>query len=142
MRIDSVICPAHIKEKLQVKHRVTTSEAEQVLLGPRIRFLEKGRTKGDDVYSALSVKHMAESRLSSISKADTDEKIGEFWDTHDITDFDNLDAPDVEFEISCNVTLETDLLNQTEQRASQEGMNTHTLVNLWLRQKLAEQTAS
>lgn len=54
MRIDSVICPAHIEEKLQVKHRVTISEAEQVLLGkPRIRFLEKGRTKGDDVYSAL-----------------------------------------------------------------------------------------
>lgn len=85
---------------------------------------------------------MAESRLSSISKADTDEKIGEFWDTHDITDFDDTSRPDVEFAIACNVTVETDLLNQIEQRASQQGMNTHTLVNLWLREKLAEQTAS
>jgi hypothetical protein len=31
---------------------------------------------------------MEENRLSSISKADSDEKIGEFWDSHDFTDFD------------------------------------------------------
>ena len=82
---------------------------------------------------------MAESRLSSISKADTDEKIGEFWDTHDITDYDNPDLPDVEFEVACNVTVETSLLNEIEQRASQQGMERDALVNIWLRQKLAEQ---
>ncbi|MGB3296273.1 MAG: BrnT family toxin [Phormidesmis sp.] len=54
MRIELIVCPTHIEEKLQVKHRVTASEAEQVLLNrPRIRFIEKGRTKGDDVYVAL-----------------------------------------------------------------------------------------
>ena len=31
---------------------------------------------------------MEENKLSSISKADSDEKIGDFWDTHDFTDFD------------------------------------------------------
>jgi hypothetical protein len=36
---------------------------------------------------------------SSISKAKTDEKIGEFWDTHDFTDFDDPNAPDVPFEM-------------------------------------------
>ena len=36
---------------------------------------------------------MEENRLSNISKADSDEKIGEFWDNHDFTDFDT-DAPD------------------------------------------------
>jgi len=35
--------------------------------------------------------------FSSISKADSDEEIGEFWDTHDFTKFDT-DAPDAEFE--------------------------------------------
>ena len=45
---------------------------------------------------------MDEKKLSSISKADTLEKIGEFWDTHDFTDFDT-DAPDVEFKISCAI---------------------------------------
>jgi hypothetical protein len=80
------------------------------------------------------------SKLSSLSKADTDEKIGEFWDTHDFTDFDT-DVPDVEFEIAYTVTLEVDLFSQIEQQARQRGVKVETLVNLWLRQKLAEQTA-
>jgi CopG antitoxin of type II toxin-antitoxin system len=83
---------------------------------------------------------MDASRLSSISKADTDEKIGEFWDTHDFTDFDT-DVPDVEFEIAYTVPLEVDLFSQIEQQARQRGVKVETLVNLWLRQKLAEQTA-
>jgi hypothetical protein len=49
---------------------------------------------------------MAENKLSSISKADTLEKMGEFWDTHDFTELDNPDIPDVEFEISCGDTYE------------------------------------
>lgn len=54
MRIEFIICPAHIEEKLQVKHSVTAYEAEQVLISKhRIRFLEKGLTKGEDLYSAL-----------------------------------------------------------------------------------------
>ena len=40
---------------------------------------------------------MNANRLSSLSQADTDEKIGQFWDAHDFTDFDNPAAPDVEF---------------------------------------------
>jgi hypothetical protein len=39
---------------------------------------------------------MQQNRLSSISKAHSDEKIGEFWDSHDFTEF-NTDSPD-EFE--------------------------------------------
>lgn len=36
--------------------------------------------------------------MTSISKASTDEEIGEFWDTHDFADFDTC-APEVELEI-------------------------------------------
>lgn len=78
-------------------------------------------------------------KLSSISKADTLEKMGEFWDTHDFTDFDT-DAPDVEFEISCAVPIELDLLSSLERQAHLRGVKVETLVNLWLQQKLAEQT--
>jgi uncharacterized protein len=54
MRIESIVCPEYIEEKLQVKHSVTCYEAEQVLLNrPRIRFAEKGHTEGDDVYAAF-----------------------------------------------------------------------------------------
>lgn len=41
---------------------------------------------------------------SSISQAQTLEQMGEFWDTHDFTDFDHPDATDVEY----TVHLESD----------------------------------
>ena len=54
MRIDYIICPEHIEEKLEAKHHVTALEARQVLLRkPRMRFAEKGNTEGDDVYGAF-----------------------------------------------------------------------------------------
>lgn len=81
---------------------------------------------------------MDANKLSSVSKADTLGKMGEFWDTHDFTDFDT-DAPDVEFEISCAVPIELDLLSLLEKQAHLRGVNVETLVNLWLQQKLAEQ---
>ncbi|MBD2089512.1 BrnT family toxin [Microcoleus sp. FACHB-1515] len=54
MRIESIVCPDYIEEKLQAKHGVTCNEARQVLLTqPRIRFAEKGHTEGNDVYAAF-----------------------------------------------------------------------------------------
>jgi len=35
---------------------------------------------------------MGKNKLSSVSKADTLEKMGEFWDTYDFTDFDSRRA--------------------------------------------------
>lgn len=81
---------------------------------------------------------MDENKLSSISQADNDEKIGEFWDTHDFTDFDS-DAPDVEFEVTCAVPIEAKLFAALEKQARQRGVQVETLVNLWLQQKLTEQ---
>ncbi|MGK7876938.1 MAG: CopG family antitoxin [Xenococcaceae cyanobacterium] len=83
---------------------------------------------------------MDANRLSSISKADTDEKIGNFWDTHDFTDFDT-DAPDVQFEIACAVPIEVELFSAIEQQAKKRGVTVEALVNLWLQQKLTEQSA-
>ena len=58
MRIESIVCPEHIEEKLQIKHGVTRYEAEQVLYNfPRFRFVEKGHTVGENVYVALD-KHL------------------------------------------------------------------------------------
>ena len=54
MRIEFVVCPTNIEQKLQSKHRVTCREAEQTLSNtPRIRFAEKGHTLGNDVYAAF-----------------------------------------------------------------------------------------
>ena len=54
MRIELIICPEHIEEKLESKHNVSAREAHQVLFNrPRIRFAEKGYTEGEDVYAAF-----------------------------------------------------------------------------------------
>jgi CopG antitoxin of type II toxin-antitoxin system len=87
-----------------------------------------------------AAKLMAENRLSSISKADSDEKIGEFWDTHDFTEFDT-GAADVHFEIDCAVPVEVELFSELEEQANERGVKVETLVNLWLQQKLEEEAA-
>ncbi|OGL47353.1 MAG: hypothetical protein A2161_12245, partial [Candidatus Schekmanbacteria bacterium RBG_13_48_7] len=71
-------------------------------------------------------------------KAQTVEKMGEFWDNHDFTDFDNSGAPDVKFKVTCAVPIELDLLTLVEKQAQLRGVKVETLVNLWLQQKLAE----
>ena len=83
---------------------------------------------------------MAENRLSNISKAESDEKMGEFWDTHDFTEFDT-DAPDPEFEVISTVPIQLELLNEIEKQAAKRGVKVETLVNQWLQQKLDEEAA-
>jgi hypothetical protein len=75
---------------------------------------------------------------TGISKADTDEGIGEFWDSHDFTDFDD-DSPDVALEVAFAVPLEVELFGAIEREARKRGVAVETLVNLWLQQKLVEQ---
>lgn len=76
---------------------------------------------------------------SSLSQANTDEAIGEFWGAHDLTDFDDLTRPDVEFDVLCAVPIEESLFAAIEQQAHRRGVQIETLVNLWLQQKLGEQ---
>ncbi len=80
---------------------------------------------------------MQENRLSTISRAQTVEEMGEFWDVHDFTEFDD-NAPDVEFTIANSISIEADLLSAVEQQARLRGVSTETLVNLWLQEKLTE----
>ena len=81
---------------------------------------------------------MAENKSSTISKANTLEEMGEFWDEHDFTEFDDPDAPDVEFDITVSVAIDPDLLAQVEKQAQLRGLSVETLVNLWLQQKLLD----
>jgi hypothetical protein len=83
---------------------------------------------------------MEENRLSSTSKTDSDEKIGEFWDSHDLTEFDT-DTPDAEFEIISTIPVQLELLAEIEKQANKRGVKVETLVNQWLRQRLDEEAA-
>lgn len=61
----------------------------------------------------MSTLPMEENRLSSISKADSDEKTGEFWDSHDFTELDTA-APNACFEVAWSVPVKLELLSEIE----------------------------
>lgn len=75
---------------------------------------------------------------SSVSKATAPEKMGEFWDKHDFTEFDDPNAPDAEFQVTVAVPIEPDLLSDIEELARRRGVKVETLVNLWLKEKVVE----
>ncbi len=79
---------------------------------------------------------MAENKKSSISQASSYEEIGEFWDTADFTDHDNLKEPDVVFEIRDSIRIEAELLSNIEKIANAQGIGAETLINLWLQEKV------
>jgi hypothetical protein len=79
---------------------------------------------------------------SSVSKANSPEKLGEFWDKHDFTEFDNPALSDVEFGVAAAVSIEPDLLSDIEELARQRGIEVETLVNLWLKEKVVETKAN
>ena len=78
---------------------------------------------------------------SSISKSASPEKMGEFWDKHDFTEFDDPNAPDVEFHVTAAIPIEPDLLSDIEELAHVRGIKVETLVNLWLKEKVVETKA-
>jgi uncharacterized DUF497 family protein len=54
VQIETIVCPERIEAKLESKHHVTCREARQIFFRePRIRFAEKGHTRGEDVYAAF-----------------------------------------------------------------------------------------
>jgi hypothetical protein len=77
---------------------------------------------------------------SSLSRAETLEEMGEFWDSHDFTDFDSS-APVVEFTVASAVSVEPDLFSAIEEQAKMRDVTVETLVNLWLKEKLAEEVS-
>ncbi len=54
MRIKGFIWLENVIEKLEVKHNVTQGEAEEIFTGrPKIRKMNRGHFRGEDVYRAL-----------------------------------------------------------------------------------------
>ena len=84
-------------------------------------------------------------RKSSISKASSYQKIGEFWDTHDTTDYEDQ-TYEVEFEVDLQseatyLPLEKSLSTRMRALAKQRGVSTETLLNLWVQEKLQKEAA-
>ena len=80
---------------------------------------------------------------SSVSKAKSYSEIGEFWNTHDISDFgDKTDIASFEVDIQSEITyyaLDKYLSDQIQAIAQKRGVTADTIINLLVQEKLQEQ---
>lgn len=83
---------------------------------------------------------------STLSQATSYKEIGEFWDTHDLSDFwDKTKATSFEVDIESEVTyyaVDKMLSEKIQSIAQKRGVTADTLINLWVQEKLQEQKAS
>lgn len=75
----------------------------------------------------------------------TIEDAAEFWDSHDLADYWDLTEA-VEFEVNLQrrrylVALDPELAEKLAAEAHRRGLNTETLVNLWLIERLQQVAA-
>ena len=79
-------------------------------------------------------------RKSSVSQAATYAGIGDFWDEHDLSDYwgkTRSVRADVDLESEESLYAIEKGLSQTLCRAAKErGVSPHTLINLWLQEKI------
>ena len=84
-------------------------------------------------------------RKSSVSQATSYKEIGEFWDTHEISDFlDKTKEVSFDVDIQSEITyyaVDKRLSEQIQAIALKRGVTADTLVNLWMQEKLKEQKA-
>lgn len=77
---------------------------------------------------------------SSLSKARSYAELGEFWDTHDLTEYWEQTKPaEFEVDIRSEVTyyaLESTLSAEVQALAERRGVAPETLLNLWVQEKL------
>jgi len=70
------------------------------------------------------------------------EEAGEFWDTHSGADYEEYMIP-VDFDVDLKWIVEEfrvayDVMREVRKIARQRGFSTEALINLWLREKVAE----
>ncbi|MBW6519333.1 MAG: hypothetical protein K0A89_12660 [ANME-2 cluster archaeon] len=82
---------------------------------------------------------------SSLSKAEDYDQIGQFWDIHELADHWDESGP-AEFEVDIQsemiyYAVENELSDKIRASARRHGVSPDTLVNLWLQEKLQEQSS-
>jgi hypothetical protein len=81
---------------------------------------------------------------SSVSKGKSYNEIGEFWDTHDLANYwTKTKAIRFDVDIQSEITyysIDKKLSERLQSVARERGVSPDTLVNLWLQEKLQEQS--
>jgi hypothetical protein len=78
---------------------------------------------------------------------ETFEELAEFWDTHDLTDYEESLNP-VSLEVVSEptheyvITLSSSLNTVMREAQKKEGVSVNTLVNLWIQEKLQQYQAT
>ncbi len=82
---------------------------------------------------------MSENKKSEISKAQTLEEIGDFWDSNNLADHWD-ETEEVEFEVRAKqkrrVTISPQIYEKLKDQARLEGVLPETLINVWLSERL------
>jgi hypothetical protein len=80
---------------------------------------------------------------SSVSEAKSYKQIGDFWDTHDLSDFwDQTKSVAFDVNIESEITyysLDKRLAEEVQSIAQKRGVSADTLINLWVQEKIQEQ---
>lgn len=80
---------------------------------------------------------------SDISRAQSHEEIGEYWDSHSLADHWDQ-TREVEFEVRAprRITLEPEVYARMEEQAQSQGVSLATLANSWLKDRLQSDKAA
>lgn len=83
---------------------------------------------------------------TSLSGVSSVEELGDFWDTHDLGDFENETSPiAMRVEIEEAETLfhvERSLSEKLQTVSKERGVSAETLLNLWLQERVAQETGA
>jgi len=75
----------------------------------------------------------------SIPETDSIQKLAEFWDSHDLTDYDNLLAETSESvfdKTKITIELESDEVDMVKRIAKQKGIPGRALIREWMIEKI------
>jgi CopG antitoxin of type II toxin-antitoxin system len=85
-------------------------------------------------------------KKSKLPKTDSIQKLAEFWDTHDSTDFEDeleeVTEPVFVRSTAIKVPLESGEVKAVEQMAQAKGISREELIRAWVLQKLARRTVA
>ena len=88
----------------------------------------------------IKERDMKKNNRSSVSKSNSYEQMGEFWDSHDLTDFtDKTKKVNFDIEIKSDKTycaLDKKISNKLQVLANKRGVSPNVLANLLLQEKL------
>ena len=80
---------------------------------------------------------------TSISKKSSCQEIGEFWSTHDLSEFWDQTKP-ANFEVDIQTQrmyylIDSELSNYIIELAKKRGISPETLINLWISEKIKQE---